>query len=296
MTKHPLCVHLFLCICVFGSAGYADTANPYVYSWDMEHEGASLDLSGYVLTFSDEFDASDITDEAGAGKWMAPVHSDVGASTWDKPSAQNGTYTVKDGVLTIRATRASDGKWHSGNIQTMDSHGKGFAQKYGYFEVRAKFPVVPGAWCAFWLKSQTEHLDNSIVRPEIDVFEWYGGDPKGHHETVHLWPPPQQFIKAGMVPKHWYKSNYTGLPQLASGWHTHGVLITPDSVVMYVDRKEVARFPTLDEYKLPLYPLVSLTLYDKDLAKATSPIDFQVDYVHIYALRVPGPPADVRVE
>ncbi len=41
--------------------------------------------------------------------------------------------------------------------------------------------------------------------------------------------------------------------------------------LVYVDRKEVSRFKTFDEYKLPLYPLVSLTLYEKDVAKAVSP-------------------------
>lgn len=270
------------------------TSDPNQYSWSDAHRGEKLDLSGYEVMFSDDFDKPDVTPETGSGRWFAPVHANVGSSIWDAPSPSNTTYAVSNGLLTIRATQAKDGKWHAGSVQTVDRKGNGFSQRYGYFEARINFPQMPGAWCAFWLKSQTEDIDPTIVRPEIDVVEWYGGDPRGHHETVHLWPPSQKYLTPGMVSKPWYKSNYTGLPELASGWHTHGVLITPQFVIMFVDRKEVARFPTLDEFKVPLYPLVSLTLYEKDLAKAVSPFEMQVDYVRVYSLKTPKPPSSVR--
>jgi beta-glucanase (GH16 family) len=290
MTRNIALVYLVFCSSIVTMEVSADTTDPDAYAWSEAHRGEPLDLKGYVLTFSDQFDQSKITDETGDGVWFAPVHTDVGASTWDRPGPQNDTYSVKNGLLRIRARQAVDGKWHAGSIQTVNRNGRGFAQQYGYFEARIKFPAMPGAWCAFWLKSQTEYFDPAIVRPEIDVVEWYGGDPKGHHQTVHLWPPGQQYITPGGLAKHWHRSNYTGLPELASGWHTHGVVITPEWVIMYVDRIEVARFPTFVEFKHPLYPLVSLTLYDKDLAKAVSPFDMQVDYVRIYAARVPKPP------
>jgi beta-glucanase (GH16 family) len=273
-----------------GSTAQAATLDPSAYAWDLTHAGEPLDLKGYVVTFSDEFNTSQITADGRGGPWFAPIHADVGPSIWDKPGTPYDVYTVADGVLSIRATKAADGRWHAGNIQTIDGKGKGFSQLYGYFEARIQFPQMPGAWCAFWLKSVGEIFDPSIVRAEIDVVEWYGGDPKGHHETVHLWPPTVQYQTAGVLTKHWYKSNYTGLPKLASGYHTHGVLITPQFVIMYVDRKEVSRFPTLDEFKVPLYPLVSLTLYEQDLAKAVSPFEMQVDYVRIYSNHVPKAP------
>lgn len=284
----PACT--LACASFEAEVAQAETSNPNDYQWSEEHRGEPLDLTGFRLTFADEFDSFQISGPTGNALWKAPVHSDVGSSLWDIPSPQSDIYTVKDGILRIRARKTPDGRWHAGNIQTVDAAGNGFSQQYGYFEARIQFPAMPGAWCAFWLKSQPEHIDKSLVRPEIDVVEWYGGDPKGHHQTVHLWPPDGKYITPGRLAKHWYRSNYTGMPEIGTGWHTHGVLITPQWVIMYVDRKEVSRFKTFDEYKLPLYPLVSLTLYEKDVAKAVSPFDMQVDYVRIYDRKIPNPP------
>ncbi len=144
------------------------------------------------------------------------------------------------------------------------------------------------------MKSQDEHTNITIVRPEIDIVEWYGGDPKGLHSSVHLWPPPPQYIKPGALPKHWYKSNYNGQTDLSVGWHTYGAMITAKFVIIYLDGKEITRFPTLDEYKLALYPLVTLTLYDKDAARAVSPFGLDVDYVRVYAPKTPNPPSSVE--
>jgi hypothetical protein len=288
-------VFVLLLLGAFASAAQ-ETKDPAQFHWSEEHAGDVLSLDGYKLTFSEEFDSNTITDDGGKGPWFAPVHADVSVTLWDKPSAKTDVYSVSDGVLRIRAYQAANGTWHAGSIQTIDSKGKGFAQQYGYFEARMRFPAKPGAWCAFWLKSQVEDWDRTVVRPEIDVVEWYGGDPKGHHETVHLWPPPAQLLKPGQLAKHWYLSNYTGMHSLLDyEWHTHGVLLTPEFVIMYVDRKEVSRFPTLGEFKTPLYPLVSLTLYKQDLDKARPPIDLLVDYVRVYSLpKAPRPPEELR--
>jgi len=270
----------------------ADTTDPQAYSWSEEYAGTALDLSGYDLSLSDEFDADSVTPDSGAGPWYAPVHASYGAAKFDVPGANNQTYSISNGVLTIRATKDTDG-WHGGNIETVNQAGAGFAQRYGYFEARMKFPNMPGAWPGFWLKSQEEHTNLAIVRPEIDIVEWYGGDPRGLHSTVHLWPPAPKYLKPGGLSKPWSKSNYKGEAGLAAEWHTYGALISPQFVIIYLDRKEVARFPTLDEYKVALYPLVSLTLYEQDVSKAVSPFELQVDYVKVYSLRIPKPPSSV---
>jgi beta-glucanase (GH16 family) len=273
------------------------TVDPDSSAWSKKFVGTALDLTGYKVSFHEDFNSMDITADGGKGPWFAPIHASYGAvAGFDAPGSNNQTYTVSDGILRIRAARAADGKWHGGNIETVDEKGQGFAQKYGYFEARMKFPDMPGAWPAFWLKSQIEHVDPSVVRPEIDVIEWYGGNPDGVHSTVHLWPPAAQYIQSGGLTKHWGKSNYNKNANLAGQWHTYGALITPELVTMYVDRLEVGRFPTFEEFKTPLYPLVSLTLYDQDAAKAVSPVDLQVDYVKIYYRVSPQPPSDVRTK
>lgn len=284
---------LSACLACGGPADSADTAataNPGAFAWIEEHAGKPLDLTGFELTFADEFENQTVTREGGKAIWLAPVHSSVGSSVWDQPSATNNTYKIGNGVLTIRATKAADGVWHAGNIQTVDRFGKGFGQKFGYFEARMKFPPMPGAWCAFWLKSQAEFWDTTMIRSEIDVIEWYGGDPRGHHHSIHLRPHSDSAASGG-VTKHWYDSNYSRYENLAGEWHVHGVLIDPKFVTVYLDGKEVARFPTLPEFHTAYYPLLSLTLYKEDLDKAVSPFEMQIDYVKIYKLPLtPQPP------
>ncbi len=64
-------------------------------------------------------------------------------------------FRVHDGVLSIVASRTPpelkpvlfDNEYVSGILTTQNS----FAQKYGYFEIRAKIPVGTGVWPAFWL-------------------------------------------------------------------------------------------------------------------------------------------------
>jgi beta-glucanase (GH16 family) len=288
----PICLTSALLSAFSISESIADTTNPQAYSWSTQYVGTALDLTAYDLAFSDDFNSDSVTADAGPGPWYAPVHASFG-SIFDTPGPSNQTYVVSNGVLTIRATKSSDG-WHGGNVETVNQAGKGFAQKYGYFEARMKFPNMPGAYPGFWLKSQEEHTNPAIVRPEIDIVEWYGGDPKGLHNSVHLWPPAAQYVKPGGLAKAWYKSNYSSEVGLAGEWHTYGAMITSQFVIMYLDGKEVARFPTLDEYKLALYPLIDLTLYEQDAAKAVSPFDLQVDYVRVYAPKIPNPPSSLE--
>jgi len=154
--------------------------------WDRTHAGRPLNLDGYKLTFDDNFDTLSVTREGGKGPWLAPVRSGFGGAKFLPPDP-GGPFSIAEGILTIRAEKV-DGKWQSGLMQTVDSKGQGFVQQYGYFEMRAQFPASKGAWPAFWLLSQNGHTDTTKTRTEIDIVEWYGGDPKGHHASVHLWP------------------------------------------------------------------------------------------------------------
>jgi len=273
-------------LCVASSTVHAETQNPGAHTWTKEFAGQPLDLTGYDLSFSDEFDADTITGNSGQGPWFAPGRASYGSATFDPPNGS--TYTIDGGVMKIRATRGVNGEWHTGSVQTVDPSGKGFAQRYGYFEARMKVPAMPGAWCAFWLKSQAEHWDRSIVRTEIDVVEWYGGDPTGHHRAVHLWPPWPEFRTPDRLSEHWYLGNFSRHKELAGNWHTYGALITPEWVTVYLDRQEIGRFPTLEEFKTRLYPLVSLTLHEKEVDQAIPPFALEVDYVRVYAISTRG--------
>jgi beta-glucanase (GH16 family) len=235
----------------------------------------SLDISRFPLTFRDEFDSLRVTRDGGAGPWFAAVHAPFGAVKFQNPRP-DGAYTVSGGVLTIRAVKLPQG-WRSGLIQTRSGDGKGFSQKYGYFEMRAKLPMSPATWPAFWLLTMTGHeTPQATPRGEVDIVEAYGNQPNVLHHAVHLryrgdrpWYVSKQ-VKAGV--------------DLSADFHTYGVLITPRWVTFYFDRKETWKFPTLEEYKVPMYMIVDLAMQAKNLDRAGSRAEMQVDYVRAYAL------------
>lgn len=270
-------------------------------NWDITQAGRELSLDGYKTTFEDNFDTMSVTAEGGKGPWLGPVRSSFGGAKF-QPPGPDGPFSLADGVLTIRMEKyqRADGKpgWKSGLMQTVDSKGQGFVQQYGYWEMRAQFPTSKGAWPAFWLLSQNGYTDFTKTRTEIDIVEWYGGDQKGHHATVHLWPPRQ--AGPATPPKHVGRSQYSNFtrwdtrfklpaPPLKDGkldgWHTYGGEVTPDWVIVYMDRHELARFPTQPEFKTPLYMLVNLALGGggTDTKEAVSPMEMKVDYVKVYA-------------
>ena len=117
--------------------------------WTEQYVGSPLDLTGYQLTFADEFNTLDVTSNRGTGPWYAPVNPGYGSAKFIGPEASNSPFSVANGKLTISMTQQPDGTWQSGTMQTANSAGQGFAQTYGYFEMRAAFHGGAGAWPAF---------------------------------------------------------------------------------------------------------------------------------------------------
>lgn len=234
---------------------------------------SSLDLTGYEITFEDDFNAMDIVPDGGSGRWFAPIHPPVGSAQYLPPS-DNGPYFVEDGYLTIRAEKKY-GRWTSGFIQSVDSKGHGFAQQYGYFEIRAKFPKGPATWPAFWLATQNSYLVPDSPRGEIDIVEGYGDQPNVVHTSVHIRP---------FHDRNWFLSRQFKVRGMADDFHRYGALIDQTWIIYYVDDEEIYRFPTLEQYRTPFYVLVDLSMVSKEtLEKAQSPSDMIVDYVRVYA-------------
>jgi beta-glucanase (GH16 family) len=238
--------------------------------WTEQYAGSGLDLSAFRLSFSDEFDTMDVVPNNGSGTWFAPVHAPFGAAKFISPDAATNPFSVANGQLTVSMSQVN-GVWQSGTMQTVNSSGQGFAQEYGYFEMRAAFHGGAGSWPAFWLLPQ----DTSIPRPEVDIVEAYGGDPDGHHQAVH--------VRSGSV--HDWDSNYSGLASsmFDGTFHTYGAMITTDWIIVYFDGAELSRFPMNDFFRTPLYMVVSLAMDPSGVAQASGAYDMVLDYVRAYA-------------
>lgn len=106
-----------------------------------------MNLKDYKLVWSDDFDYEGHPDP---DKWTF----ETGNFQW--PNRELQAYTdrpdnvyVKDGKLTILSIKERDGEreYTSAKITTKEKA----CWKYGFFDIRAKFPGGVGSWPAIWL-------------------------------------------------------------------------------------------------------------------------------------------------
>lgn len=244
----------------------------------------TLDLTGYRVTFNEQFDDLSVSAWGPAGsdgtRWIAhtPWRGDFGDARFADPTP-GFPFTIQDGLLRIEA-RKKGGRWRSGLLSAVDPDGNGFKQQYGYFECRAKFPQGPGTWPAFWLmglKNLRGLPDNTgpRVNPEIDVVEHYGHWPWRYHYVLHQWG------RGGAESKH--EGKRFVVFGMEEDFHTYGVLIDEQSIILYFDGVELHREKTLECVKTPLFPLINLALGPGwPVDKTPNPSYMLVDYVRVW--------------
>jgi hypothetical protein len=185
------------------------------------------------LTFQDEFDDFSLFDENSfAGRWRTQFGYGGPTAVESRSLVSNGErqayvdrafrgvgaatinvdpFRVANGVLTITAEKATPSTkaaiWGLDYTSGMIASRFSFAQRYGYFEMRAALPVGKGLWPAFWLLP----IDKSWP-PEIDIVEAIGGDhlyftPIAPASGVSLratgnWPIPRRFIHLACYGRH----------------------------------------------------------------------------------------------
>jgi len=177
--------------------------------------------------------------------------------------------SVENGVLSIRATRDSAGRWHSGEVNSKWSF------RYGDFETRiALSETGKGVWPAAWLLNSENKWPNG---GEIDMFENINGEASAygalrgggtngvwslqkHHGGINIKeyhtykvikrPGYMSWWIDGVKRGEWRKSEvpkgavwpfdnykYYGLLNLAIGgtWPGESDNSTPPNIIMYVD-------------------------------------------------------------
>ena len=247
-----------------------------------------------AMTFSDEFNSLQIRDPSlGGGQW----NTNFGGNLKDQYSyalVQNGEqqsyvapgfqgrgdhdigvnpFSIENGVLTITAApMAADdvyaawGATHtSGMLNTLGS----FAQKYGYFEMRAEVPTAAGSWPAFWMipspykpNAEADIMEGLAATPNIDYRRAYGGVDGSETQ---------------------YDNVLTVDP---AGFHTYGMLWTPQTVTFFYDGVTVLHGATPSTWTSPMSLIVNLAVggWGGEPDPTAFPAQLNVDYVHAYAL------------
>jgi beta-glucanase (GH16 family) len=235
-----------------------------------------IDPDAFILDFNENFDWLDVSARGPGTRWTAhtPWNGDFGDAKFTDPGP-DFPFTVKNGVLKIEARKSADGQWKSGLLASTDGNGDGFKQRYGYFEMRARFPAGDGVWPAFWLTSRG--AEKAI---EVDVVEHYGHAPDRYSASLHIWDR-----KTPTLSKSFHQSVPVVAGALSSDFHTYGVAVQEDRIKYFLDRKEVWSIETPRELEHPFTILIDLGLgAGWPIDKTPNPSVMEVDYVRVWSL------------
>lgn len=169
----------------------------------------------------------------------------------------------------VQDTHLKDVAYTSGMISTRGR----FAQAYGYFEMRARWPAGKGLWPAFWLLPT-----HGGWPPEIDVMESVGSS-KGMDvfQTVH----------SKAAGKH--RSKTKKITKLdVSAFHTYAVMWTPQELIFFIDGVETSRHPTPKDAHSPKFLIINLAVGGKwpgePNSKTPMPARMDIDFVRVWRL------------
>lgn len=237
--------------------------------------------AGYVRTFADDFNEFDIWDAEKApdgARWIGSwkkwnVRYLSGNEDKGLKIVIPETHVAGDRGIVLRglnqpATAQSGGKqvtlpFTGAMISTELSH----AQKFGYFEARARIETSKGHHVALWLL----HKDGSYNRVgeicETDMVEALNGKKTLHFNHIGLGAEKMTEVE--------------GDP---AAWHVYGLLWEADRMVWYLDGREVRRSSKVmprDAYFLASIEIGGKWPGPPDVSTAW-PCEVELDYVRIY--------------
>lgn len=156
---------------------------------------------------------------------------------------------------------------------------QGFNTQFGFIEARIKQTIdTYGLWNAFWTYWGTGITSVTGYANEIDIFEFYGGDPFNKIPT-NAW---DSYTPAVNYPQVLLLNNFN-----CNVWHKYGIEWSPSKIIWYVDDVPVRTFTNhnaLDPVRIIFnIALHGIPTIDDDKEK-TFYREMLIDYIRVYKL------------
>ncbi len=217
----------------------------------------------WKLAWSDEFEGSAID----PSKWEVLGDYKRRDGYWVKADS----YLDGQGNLILR-TRKDGDRYTCGAVRTKDR----LEHRYGYWVCRCQFPKQPGHWPAFWMMADGVGKvgDGGRDGTEIDIMEKPWRDDRTT-QNLHWDGYGKDHKSAGLQ---------FSVPGLREGFHTFGLYWTPEEYVFYVDGLESWRTGAGGVSQVPEWAKLTeeIGTWGGDIAQASLPDYFTVDYVRVY--------------
>ena len=241
-------------------------------------KGEKLNLDGYELVFSDEFDGDALNEDVWYCRYPGVRRAGYNSASQIK---------VADGKLTITGEYLEDGEFGPGWYTSIIS----LKQKYlrGYFEINCKCNESRNYWSAFWLQCPTaydnEKSAGGVGGAEVDIFEamearYFPFKLKNSVKTTIYCNGTDALpdrIDRQRVGKYYVDNLY-------DEFHTFGLKWTEDEYIFYIDGVESGRSAFGKGVStIPEEVIVSLEIPERMNAKHDYKTEFEVDYVKIWS-------------
>ncbi len=186
--------------------------------------------------------------------------------------------SVANGLCSITAVRKTTPSGRMYASAAMATYGT-FAQRYGTFEARIRYPKGAGVWPAFWLLPE----GTVATPPEVDVFEALPGPglaPVNGSSGTDVAIATNHY--AGGSPQY---AAWNAGADLTTDFHVWRLDWTPTALVVKVDSTEIATL-TGHVPTTAMYPIINLAIgatgYRAD-GTTPSSLTLDVDYLRVYS-------------
>ncbi len=261
-----------------------------IYKCPQKPSGQQLDISKFELTWSDEFDGTEINGDNWIDPWWVSMRK---GGYWNK-----NMVSVHDGSLDITTKYLADGidgnpaGYYTGVVETRNK----FEQCYGYYEVSCILPPSTGMWSAFWMMNEGVYNVDGYGDDgtEVDIFE-------SMRYKDHWWKVGDSVVSGihydGYGDGHKSDSiGYFYANNPYEEYNTYGLEWNKDEYIFYINGVETGRLSTGGVSDNPEYLILSCEvagengIADADrhgTGKISLPTDgtevhFLVDYVRVY--------------